>query len=89
MKYRKKNKKKYRKNKKKGYYLCNDFPSAKRCADQILQNQSHNAASEIWLASSYAMEEEERVKNQAIGTGVAAVGIGLAIGIAGLMIKKR
>jgi len=35
------------------------------------------------------MEEEERVKNQAIGTGVAAVGIGLAIGIAGLMIKKR
>lgn len=71
------------------HYLNNDYLKAKAAADLILRNEgTHKSAEEVWLASTFAVEEAERVKYEKVGLGTAALGVGLALGAA-LLMKRR
>lgn len=73
-----------------GYYLLEDFQNARRCAEAVIASQPDDAnAREVFLAASQALDIEEQRKNVAVGSGVAALGLGIAIGVAGILIGKK
>lgn len=71
-------------------YLNGDFTGSRKSVEAILRaNPENERALELHAATIQIIERKERQENIAVGTGVLAVGVGLVVGIAGILIGKK
>jgi len=72
------------------FYLNKDYASARAGVESILRtNPGHQKARALHLASIAVMDEREKNMNLAVGSGVLAIGVGAAIGLAGIFLGKK
>jgi len=71
-------------------YLLGEYKDARNRCEAILRSEPDSSGTvELHLACMNAMEEEERLKRLAAGGTVAVAAVGLVLGIAGMLLKRR
>jgi hypothetical protein len=71
-------------------YLNEDYSGARTYAESVLRvNPRDEKMREVHLSAVERVEEKEKQMNMAIGGGVVAVGVGLAVGILGLVLGGK
>mmetsp|Transcript_8506 Transcript_8506/g.17058 ORF Transcript_8506/g.17058 Transcript_8506/m.17058 type:complete len:162 (-) Transcript_8506:55-540(-) len=70
-------------------YLNGDYAGSRKTVEAILRsNPDNEKAKELHQATISVLEDKERRENIMIGTGALAVGVGVVVGIAGLLLGK-
>eukprot|EP00587_Corethron_hystrix_P013993 CAMPEP_0113316116 /NCGR_PEP_ID=MMETSP0010_2-20120614/11508_1 /TAXON_ID=216773 ORGANISM="Corethron hystrix, Strain 308" /NCGR_SAMPLE_ID=MMETSP0010_2 /ASSEMBLY_ACC=CAM_ASM_000155 /LENGTH=145 /DNA_ID=CAMNT_0000172743 /DNA_START=196 /DNA_END=633 /DNA_ORIENTATION=+ /assembly_acc=CAM_ASM_000155 len=71
-------------------YLNGKYAHARTKCEAILRSEPDNSnAEELHLACVHAQDERKRKEDIAIGGGVAMAGVGLALGLLGMMVRKK
>ena len=66
------------------------LPTLQNRCEAILRSEPDSSGTvELHLASVDAMEEQERVKKLTTGGTVAVAAVGLVLGVAGMLLRKR
>jgi len=71
-------------------FYCKSLLFWKKRCEAILRSEPDSSGTvELHLACVEAVEVQERVDNLAMGGATAVAAVGLALGIAGMILKKR
>eukprot|EP00591_Stephanopyxis_turris_P000554 CAMPEP_0195507618 /NCGR_PEP_ID=MMETSP0794_2-20130614/1037_1 /TAXON_ID=515487 /ORGANISM="Stephanopyxis turris, Strain CCMP 815" /LENGTH=161 /DNA_ID=CAMNT_0040634361 /DNA_START=88 /DNA_END=573 /DNA_ORIENTATION=+ len=71
-------------------YLLGEYNEARKRCEAILRSEPDSSGTvELHLACIDAVEEEERLKKIAVGGTTAVAAVGLVLGIAGMVLKRR